>query len=285
MEKTFVTVNNVKLHVVSHGPQNGSLVILLHGFPEHWYSWRHQLKALGDAGFFAVAPDQRGYNLSDKPQKIKDYSLDTLTQDVAELIRHYGREKAIIVGHDWGGVVAFRFAMDYPKMTQKLIIMNAPHPNAFAREIKKFRQLKRSWYMFYFFIPWLPEKMFLLAPQYWAQDVFHNKSFNKDAFDAEEIQTMVKAWQQPGAMRSMLHWYRAAFLHKPKNHTLPIQSPTLIIWGMRDFALGPALIENMAPWFEGSLQIERIEDSSHWVQNEAPHEVNNHLLSFVGNIS
>ncbi len=280
-EQTFFTLSQVKLHAAVAGPAEGPLVILLHGFPEHWYSWRHQIPALAAAGFRVIAPDQRGYNLSEKPSHIKDYAVDTLTQDIVDLIEQVGRKKAIIVGHDWGGVVAYRLAMDYPDQVKKLVILNSPHPRAFAREAKKFRQLRRSWYMFYFRLPWLPESLFNFTPKLWAKKMFQGTAINKAAFSDKEVEVMAKAMAQPGAMRSMLHWYRAAFRFKPKNRTQQIQMPTLIIWGEEDVALNIHLLDGMEPWFEGPLHIERIPDRGHWIQNEAPKKVNQLLLDFL----
>jgi pimeloyl-ACP methyl ester carboxylesterase len=267
--------------VVESGPQKGPLVLLLHGFPEHWYSWRHQISALAKAGFRVIAPDQRGYNLSEKPASVEDYAIDTLTRDVAGLIHAVGRKEAVIVGHDWGGVVAYRFAMDYPRMTKKLVILNAPHPRAFAREIKKFRQLRKSWYMYFFQLPGIPEIVFDLSPFYWARRLFREKAVNKKAFSDKDLQIMAKANAQQGAMHSMINWYRAAFRIKPLHRTQPIRCPALVIWGKEDFALGVHLTDGLEPWFQGSFRLEKIPRCGHWVQNEAAEKVNQLLLDFL----
>src|SRR3954449_2631161 len=151
-------VNGVRLHYVEAGA--GPLVVLLHGFPEFWYSWRHQIPALAAAGFRVVAPDMRGYNRSDKPRGVRAYSGDALTGDVAKLIRACGAERAVVVGHDWGAAVAWQFAMAYPALLERLVIMNAPHPARFLRALRTWRQARKSWYMFFFQLPWLPESRF-----------------------------------------------------------------------------------------------------------------------------
>jgi pimeloyl-ACP methyl ester carboxylesterase len=279
--QSFITTNHVKLHVVSDGPAGGPLVILLHGFPEHWRSWQHQIPVLAEAGYYAVAPDQRGYNLSDKPPHVRDYGLDLLTLDIAGLVEALGRKEAVIVAHDWGGVVGYRFAMDYPQLTRKLVVMNAPHPLAMARELKTFSQARKSWYIGYFQIPWLPETVFSLAPRYWARVFFRNVAVNKQAFSDEDLLSMAQANGQPGAMRSMINWYRAALRYPPKTPPKNITAPTLIIWAEDDVALGKPLTFGMQQWFSPDFRIEYIPRCGHWVQNEASAQVNGLLLEFL----
>ncbi len=151
----FASVNGIRLHYVEAG--TGPLVILLHGFPEFWYSWRHQLTALSEAGFRVVAPDQRGYNESDKPAGVSAYRIENLTADIAALVRHLGEPSAHIVGHDWGGVVAWHLPLHHPGLVRRLVILNAPHPALFVQALSRPAQLLRSWYIFFFQLPWLPE--------------------------------------------------------------------------------------------------------------------------------
>ena len=281
MNDSFITTNGVRLHVVSSGKSDGPLVVLLHGFPEHWRSWQHQIPVLADAGYYVVAPDQRGYNLSDKPPRVRDYSLDELTRDIDGLIAALGRSDAIIVGHDWGGAVAYRFAMDYPARTRKLVVMNAPHPVTMARELKTFSQARKSWYIGYFQIPWLPETVFKLAPDYWARVFFRGAAVNKQAFSDEDLRSMAQAGAQPGAMRAMINWYRAIVRFPPKSPEKKIAAPTLIIWAEDDVALGKRLTVGMEPWFSPDFRIEYIPHCGHWVQNEAAARVNQLLLEFL----
>lgn len=280
-EHEFLEANGITLHAVLAGPTSGPLVVLLHGFPEHFYSWRKQIPVLAQAGFRVLAPDQRGYNLSDKPPHIRDYRLDLLTQDIAGLIQVLGRKDAVVVGHDWGGAVAHRLAMDYPERVSKLVIMNSPHPRAMARELSKPRQLFKSWYILFFQIPWLPEAIFNRAPRYWAQVFFRGTAVNKKAFDDEDLRVMAEANARPGAMRSMINWYRAAARFPPMAHTRPITAPTRIIWAEEDVALARSLTVGIEKWYGADYRLHYIPHCGHWVQNEAPDQVNAILLEFL----
>lgn len=271
----------VHLHAVVSGPETGPLVVLLHGFPEFWHSWRRQIPVLAEAGFRVVAPDQRGYNLSDKPSGIHAYRLDALTADVAAILDWAGRERAVVVGHDWGGAVAWRFAMDYPHRVERLVVMNAPHPVAFARELRRWPQRRRSWYMFYFQIPWLPQTLFSLSPMGTARLFFRKAAYRKNAFSDEDLRAFATALAQPGAMRAMIHWYRAAFRYPPAQRVRPIEAPALLIWGVQDIALGVELTRGLEKWVP-NLTVRYIQDCGHWVQNEATDEVNAALLAFLG---
>ncbi|MFD1730552.1 alpha/beta fold hydrolase [Deinococcus malanensis] len=152
-----IRVNGVRLHYVEAGPAAGPLVVLLHGFPEYWRAWEHQIGPLARAGFRVVAPDMRGYNLSEKPQDIEAYRVQTLQEDIAKLIRALGAGRAHVVGHDWGGIVAWQLAIRQPEAVDRLVILNAPHPGAARRGMKHPEQLKRSWYVYLFQLPVLPE--------------------------------------------------------------------------------------------------------------------------------
>jgi pimeloyl-ACP methyl ester carboxylesterase len=272
--------DGVTLHAAAAGPADGPLAVLLHGFPEFWYSWRRQIPALTDAGFRVFAPDQRGYNLSDKPKGIRAYRLDALTADVAAILDWAGRDRAVIVGHDWGGGVAWRFAMDYPERTERLVVMNAPHPVAFARELKRWPQRKRSWYMMFFQIPWLPEALFSLSPARTASLFFRKVAVRKDAFSDEDIQAYAQAMAQPGALRSMIHWYRAGFRYPPARRVQPIAAPTRLIWATQDVALGVELTHGLEKWVP-NLNTHYVHNCGHWVQNEAADEVNATMLEFL----
>lgn len=281
LTETGIPVSDgIYLHAVVSGPEMGPLVVLLHGFPEFWHSWRRQIPVLAEAGFCVIAPDQRGYNLSDKPHPVSAYRLDALTADVAAILDWARRERAIIVGHDWGGAVAWRFAMDYPSRVERLVVMNAPHPVAFAREMRRWPQRRRSWYMFYFQIPWLPEALFGLSPAGTARLFFRKAAFRKAAFSDDDLRAFATAMAQPGALRSMIHWYRAAFRYPPAQRVRPIEAPTLLIWGVRDIALGVELTRGLDKWVP-NLAIHYIQDCGHWVQNEATEEVNAALLAFL----
>ena len=276
----FLEVNGLTLHTLLAGPEDGPLAVLLHGFPEHWVSWRKQIPALATAGYRVVVPDQRGYNRSDKPWGIRPYRLDALTKDVEGLIHKLGRETAVIIAHDWGGGVGWQFAADYPDMTEKLIIMNAPHPQAMLREVSNgWEQRLKSWYMLFFQLPLLPEFLFTFNPVRSAQQSFQQMTSKPDAFSDDEVEMMAVAMSQPRAITSMINWYRA-LRYPAANQEAHISVPTLLIWGEQDFALSRALTEDLETWVP-NIQRHYISQSNHWVQNEAPDEVNGAMLAFL----
>ena len=280
-EARFIPVNGLQLHTVSAGPRDGRLIVLLHGFPENWYTWRKQIKPLVEAGYRVVVPDQRGYNLSDKPIGVHHYRTAALTADIRELIRSFERERAIIVGHDWGGLVAWRLAMAYPDLVEKLVILNAPHPDAFRRELRENpAQQRKSWYMAAFQLPWLPEALIGQSPMASVNLFFRRNAINQDAFSGYDLHAMATMLAQPGALTAMLNWYRAAFHRSERPISAPVNAPTLIIWGEDDIALGKSLTYGLEPWVP-NLKIHYISNCGHWVQNEAPEEVNANLLEFL----
>jgi pimeloyl-ACP methyl ester carboxylesterase len=274
-------VGEVKLHVVEAGPESGPLVVLLHGFPEFWWSWRHQMRALADAGFHAVAPDMRGYNLSDKPKGVKAYRFAKLTGDVAGLIHALRRERAVIVGHDWGGAVAWGFAMDHPEMTERLIVMNCPHPLMMERGLRTRKQMKKSWYMFFFQLPVLPERF--MKRDDWA---FLRRTFAKDGMSNDEIHRYVEAMGREGAATASINYYRAA-IRSIATRTGPkparITAPTLVIWGERDRYLGRELATPPAKWVE-SARVVFVPEATHWVQRDAAPRVNELLLEQIADL-
>ncbi|GER88030.1 epoxide hydrolase [Dictyobacter vulcani] len=272
--------NAIRMHYVSEG--TGPLIVLLHGFPEYWYSWRFQIPFLANLGYTVVAPDLRGYNDSDKPHR--GYDIPTLLRDIVGLIKGLGYEKAIIVGHDWGGVLAWNFAIDYPEMTERLIVLNAPHPGAFQRELRTIKQLRKSWYVFAFQIPWLPE--FILGRHNAAAigRLIEQSAARKEAFPPEVLAHYQEAMSKPHALTASINYYRtifnrpASFLKDQTNKV--ITCPTLLIWGEQDIALDSALTEGLDQWIT-NLQIKRIPDSGHWVQQEKPELVNQFLSTFL----
>lgn len=280
-EARYISVNGLQLHTVIAGPRDGKLVVLLHGFPENWYTWRKQIKPLVEAGYRVVVPDQRGYNLSDKPLGIHPYRTDALAADIRELVRTFEREQAIIVGHDWGGMVAWRLAMEYPDLVEKLIILNAAHPHAFRRELRENpAQQQKSWYMLAFQLPWLPETLIGQSPMSSVNLFFRRNAVNQDAFSSYDLHAMATMLSQPGALTAMLNWYRAAFQRAGARPSTPVTAPTLIIWGEDDAALGKSLTYGLEAWVP-NLKIHYIPNCGHWVQNEAPDEVNAQLLEFI----
>ena len=283
LEHVNVTANGINLHCVTRG--EGDMVILIHGFPEFWYSWRHQIPSLARR-FKVVAPDMRGYNLSDKPEGVEAYSISNLTSDVRGLITNFGYEKAHVVSHDWGGAVAWMFSIMYPDSLDKLVVMNAPHPAVFMRNLRSNpRQVMRSWYMFFFQIPGLPELAIRSFDYAALKQFFRGWAIRKDAFSDEDIEQLVKAASQPGALTGGINYYRAMMRNLGKSSGLTgfpkINRPTLLIWAENDRALGKELTYGLERYFSDGLTIRYIPNCSHWVQQEQPLLVNELLDEFL----
>jgi epoxide hydrolase 4 len=284
-------INGVRLHYVEAG--EGPLVVLLHGFPEHWYAWREQIPALVAAGYRVVVPDMRGYNRSEKPHGTESYRMDEFVGDVVSLIEVCGEGRASVVGHDWGGVTAWEVAARHPEAVDRLVVLNAPHPAVYRRELRSRRsdQRKRSSYALFFQLPRLPEALFRVRGYRAIERLFREGPEDPDAFDAEEIARYKRACARPGAMTSMLNYYRAAFRGQIRS-ILPgerspdrareerIDRPTLLIWGMRDRALSPRLTEGLERWVP-DLRVERLPEASHWVQADEPDRVHELLVDFL----
>jgi pimeloyl-ACP methyl ester carboxylesterase len=277
----YAAVNGVQLHYRDIG--GGSLVVLLHGFPEFWYAWRRLMPALAGAGYHAVAPDLRGYNLSGKPQGIRSFTLDTVADDIAALIHHLGERRAHIVGHDWGGLVAWRLAMRHREFVDRLVILNAPHPRALRRELRTPGQLARSSYALFFQIPRLPE--WLLARDDFAliRRLFANGPTRPNAFTALDIDRYVAALAKPWALTSALNYYRAALryrLVRTPGFSSRVEAPTMVIWGERDRYLREELLNGIDEWVP-NLRIERIPTASHWVHADAWMQVERLVTGFL----
>lgn len=292
----MVDANGLRFHVVIQEPtapvtprgEYPPLVLLLHGFPEFWYSWRHQIPALAAAGFRVAAPDLRGYNDSDKPDEIEAYRISAIVDDIAGIIAALGHETAVIVGHDWGGAAAFAFAIQKPGMTRGLCVLNSPHPTAFARELSRgnVEQLRKSWYMFFFQFPDVPEAM-LAADKFRMLRAWAYGHARKGTFSGRDIARYVEAFSKPGALTGAINWYRASFRRGfPAVRSLArIEAPTLVIWGERDHFLGRELTVGMRRFFSGPFAIRYLAGVSHWVQQEAAGKVNAMLIKFISKLS
>jgi pimeloyl-ACP methyl ester carboxylesterase len=270
----------VRLHAVVAGPEHGPLVLLLHGFPEFWRGWRHQIGPLAEAGFRVLVPDQRGYNLSDKPRRVRDYALDRLVEDAVGLIAAAGRDAACVAGHDWGGLVAWWTAVRFPERLRRLAILNVPHPLVMRRHLLTDpEQRRRSHYVFKFQLPWLPERK-LRRDDWRIAERNTRGSARPGAFDDREMAAYREAWSRPGAIRAMVHWYRAALRHPPVRVADPrVRVPTRILWGARDPFLGRTMVEpSLALCDQGSL--EWFEEATHWLQHEEPERVSGELVRF-----
>ena len=283
-----IDVGDVRLHVVEagHAPfarraTSRPLVILLHGFPEFWWSWRYQLEALAEAGFHVVAPDMRGYNFSDKPGKVEDYRIEALAADVAGLVRALGKQRAVVVGHDWGGAAAWQFAMSHPQSLERLVILNSPHPLRMKAALGTLRQLKKSWYMLFFQLPRLPEK-FLAKDDYAAI----RRTFARDGVPKPDIDRYVEAFAREGTARAAVNYYRSALGRILRGDSSPIaaiDAPTLVLWGDRDHYMGNDLAtpsRTLVP----NARVEFISGASHWVQHNAPARVNELLIEFIADL-
>jgi pimeloyl-ACP methyl ester carboxylesterase len=273
-----VDVGGIRLHYVEEGDPNGPLVVLLHGFPEFWYSWRNQISALAAAGFRVVAPDQRGYGGSDKPRRWQDYKIEALAGDIAELIRALGAEKAHVVGHDWGAAVAWMVATLHPERVDKLAILNVPHPARMLDGLRTPKQVAKSWYIFFFQIPWLPETMATRGGRKFLEGAYRDAK--PGAFTDEDLDRYEDALLAPGAMTTAINWYRAAFRRNPRRTTGqlgPIEAETLVIWGEQDRFLGAELADPPAKLVPHA-RVVRLPQASHWVQHDEPAEVNRLLL-------
>ena len=277
----YAEIGDVRLHYVEAG--EGPLVLLLHGFPQFWYQWRHQIPALVEAGFRVVAPDMRGYNLSDKLPGVRAYRVELLARDVERLILACGERTATVVGHDWGAIVAWIAAMRHPERVQRLAILNVPHPARFLEGLLSPMQLLRSSYIFFFQIPRLPEKVIRAGDFALLRAVLGRDPVQSEAFAAEDIERYVEAIARPGALTATLNYYRA-LLRKPGETRALLQrveAPVLVIWGERDRFLSRRLAEPPHLWVPNLVRLKRLPDASHWVAEDRPLEVNTLLLDFL----
>ncbi|MFO7536979.1 MAG: alpha/beta hydrolase [Chloroflexota bacterium] len=283
MEHQYVKTNGIQLHVVQAGPVDGPLLILLHGFPEFWSGWRRQIPALVAAGYRVWVPDQRGYNLSDKPAGIGSYNLDLLAEDVVGLIEAAGVETAVVIGHDWGANVAWWLAAKQPQRLSKMVVMNVPHWAVMARHLRQSRaQLRKSWYIFFFQLPWLPEA--LIRRNNWAQAVWALKGSSRPGtFSETDLEQYRRAWSQPGAMTGMINWYRAIMQKRPTSSPNPlIRVPTLLIWGAQDRFLDQEMAQPSVDLCENG-RLALIPEATHWVQHEEAEQVNELIITFLNN--
>ena len=266
----------VRLHYVALG--DGPLVVLLHGFPEFWYAWRRQIEDLANAGFRVVAPDQRGYNLSDKPAEVAAYGAARLAEDVAALIASCGEEKAFIVGHDWGAGVAWSFAMAHPEMIERLVVLNGPHPERMLHGLRNPIQLLRSWYMFFFQIPELPEAVARLDNFKFFLKPMREEPTNPVAFEPSDIARYVEAYSKEGALTAMVNWYRAIVRGKAVK-VARTDVKALILWGELDPHLGRELA-TPSPELVPNAHVVFVPGATHWLQHDAPARVNEELIAF-----
>lgn len=273
-------VNGVSLHVVEAGPEDGPLLILLHGFPEFWWAWRHQITPLAERGHHVVVPDMRGYNLSDAPKEVAAYHLDTLAQDVVALASSYGAERFDLVGHDWGGVIAWWVGARHGQRLRRLVIMDAPHPDVWGSQaLKHPTQALRSTYVALFQIPWLPEAA-LGAFDFAGLRTMMEGSARADTFKPGELDRYVEAWAHPGSLTAMLNYYRALRERVAPDEPARLQPPTLVLWGEQDSFLERHVAQaDVDLCDDGRLVI--VDGATHWVHLEEPARVNAEIIGFL----
>jgi epoxide hydrolase 4 len=285
----FIETNGIRLHCAIQG--EGPAMIFLHGFPEFWYCWRHQIPAFAER-FHVVAPDMRGYNTSDKPEGVEKYRMSVLVEDVRGLIEALGEEKVFLAAHDWGGAVAWAFAEKYPDMLHRLVILNAPHHHIFARELKcNPLQQKASEYMLLLQSS-RAEEVLSRDGYAWLREAVFNGCKDPSAYTDEDRAAYVGAWSRPGALTGSVNYYRAAGgLKVPKEQSVVggetgkakgiIRVPTLVIWGEEDVALTLGLLDGIEDYVP-DLKVMRIPGATHWVQNDVPDLVNRYIGEFAG---
>ncbi len=258
------------------------IALCLHGFPESRFSWRHQLPVLAEAGWHAVAPDLRGYGDTSRPEGRDAYRMERLVEDVAALFDAFGARRRLLIAHDWGALIAWSFAIARTRPLDGLVIMNVPHPAVFQRVLRSsFAQLRRSWYVFFFQVPFLPEAMLSARGARAIGEAFRGMAVDKTAFPESVLAHYRENARRPGALTAMINYYRANFLTLAAKQASPvIEVPVLMIWGEADTALGLELTEG----YEGyvaDFTLERLPGVSHWVQQEAPGEVNRRMLAWL----
>jgi epoxide hydrolase 4 len=274
----YAEVGDQTLHYVEAG--EGPLIVLLHGFPEFWFGWRRQIAPLAAAGFRVVAPDTRGYNLSSKPEGFEEYGVDALADDIAGLIGELGSGPALLVGHDWGGTIAWTTAMNHPDVVDRLAILNAAHPRRLSEGLHNPNQLRKSWYFFFFALPALPEDVVEARDWHFFRHFLHDAD---PPFTPEEIDRYVEAWSQPGAAAGMINYYRSSVRTPPKRAEAalrPIKAPTLVIWGQDDRYLGEELAEPEHDDVPNLDRVERLPGASHWVHHDEHERVTRLLTDF-----
>ena len=279
METIAFQNGEVTLNAVAAGPRDGPVVLLLHGFPEFWYGWHKQIDPLAAAGFRVIVPDQRGYNKSSKPSGVRSYALTELVSDVIAIADQLGQERIFLAGHDWGAAVAWSVALLHPNRVAKLAILNVPHPSVMRRYLmKNWSQRRKSWYMFFFQLPYLPEA-FLSASNFRRGTASLAGTSRPGTFSEADLAQYRAAWSQPGALTAMIHWYRAAFRYRAKFSDRTVRVPTRILWGLRDRFLMAEMAQDSLRYCP-QAELITFPEASHWLQHEEPARVSQILVDF-----
>jgi pimeloyl-ACP methyl ester carboxylesterase len=276
IDTKLIETNGIKLHTQFAGREEGEPVILLHGFPDAWFGWEQQIEALAKEGYRVIVPDQRGYNLSDKPKGKENYRMELLVQDILGLADTLEIERFYLVGHDFGAMVAWWIAIYYPERIKRMVISNVPHPKVMGKYLRKsFSQMRKSWYAFFFRIPALPER--LVGVRNWK----YFSSAMAKGLTEEQLNRYRESWAQPNAITCMINWYRAfgkGFTKKAKS--LRVNIPTIILWGKQDPHLSYAMAEMSVDMCE-ECSLVTFDNASHWVHQDEPEEFNKQMISFL----
>jgi pimeloyl-ACP methyl ester carboxylesterase len=280
-ESIDVRTNGVRLHAVQAGPEDGPLAVLLHGFPEFWYGWHEAIRPLAAAGYRVVVPDQRGYNLSDKPDRVRDYAIGELAGDVAGLVDGLGYDAAHVVGHDWGAAVAWWTALHHPETVNRLVAASVPHPTVFLRTLRRsWEQRFRSWYVGFFQLPRLPEAA-LSAGNHRLLARSMRKSSVPGAFTGADLDRYREAWSRPGALTAMINWYRAAARDRPRPESERVSQPTLVLWGADEPFLNKEMAWRSVDYCDDG-RVHLYDDCTHWLHHEQPVRVAHRIVDFLG---
>jgi pimeloyl-ACP methyl ester carboxylesterase len=284
IQHAFVQANGLRFHVAQCG-EGERLALCLHGFPELWISWRYQMPLLAKLGYRVWAPDLRGYGETERPRGVESYAIERLIDDVAGLIDASGARRVLLMGHDWGAIVAWYFAIRRVRPLERLVILNVPHPGPSEQVFRTWKQLKRSWYALFFQIPRLPELLLTSGGAQRLADVFRTRTLRPENFPEEVIEAYRKSWLAPGAMTAMLDYYRALVrgggIRRQRALGLPvIETPTLMLWGEQDLALTKEGTFGTDRFVE-HLTLRYLPDASHFVQQDAQAEVNEMLEAWL----
>lgn len=280
LERKIKTTDGYKLSVKYAGPEDGPPIIFLHGFPEFWYGWRKQIPYFVERGYRVIVPDQRGYNDSDRPPHIAEYSIVQLADDVAAIVRQMQLSGCALVGHDWGAAAAWQAAIRYPAMFSRLIILNVPHPRVMMETLATNpMQLLKSWYMFFFQLPFLPAWLASLGGYRRFAEGMRGTA-NPGSFSDEDLEAYIHAWQKPDALDSMINWYRAAFQHAEFGGPVEVEVPTLILWGEGDRFLEAGMATASKKYCR-SADVKFFPHATHWLQHDEPEAVNKEIEAFI----
>ncbi|MBP0437046.1 alpha/beta fold hydrolase [Tianweitania sediminis] len=274
-------INGLDLHIVEAGDPNAPLVVLLHGFPEFWWAWRHQITPLAQAGFHVIVPDMRGYNKSDAPQEVRAYTLPILAADVIALADAFGAARFHLVGHDWGAVIGWWVAARHPGRVMRAVLMNGPHPDILAKQaLKHPTQALRSTYVAFFQLPWIPEAT-LGGFDFSLLKAMVASSARPGAFEPGALERYVEAWSHPGSLTAMLNYYRALRQRPRSKRPARVEPPTLVLWADEDRFLERHVAEaSVAVCNNGTLEM--VEGASHWLHLEQPETISTRIIAWIG---